>query len=470
MLLGELAVVVQDELTQELRFGIEFAAQVARRAVVVDLLSVGVGQGIVGVLIVFLAVYLVVVHAIVVADQRLGLQTLERTDVFAEVEVQVGRRLEGLLAIFAVTADVGRHHGHGVLFQVEAFVVQHCVVGVGVSGIEHALLPQVADDVHGAVVGGVALVGHAGQVGVELQTAHYLCGDVGAYVELVVVQVAALEDTLLVEVTEAGVELHALVAARDAYVMLGLGRCLGDDQVVPVGGAACAVGQSREVSLAEADGTAVDVVPFLLVVDGHRVVRAGQFGHLVGNLDGVGTAVGYVDLALGAFLGGDQEHTVCGAYTVDGCGCVLQHGYVLDVVGVESLEILDRAWNSVDDHEGSAHATDIHVVLVCTGFGAFLPYTQTGNTAGKHVLRVLVVGLKHLGALDACHGTGYGSAALCAVTHHHQLVHHLAVGSHGDVKGGAAVQLLVDGRVTHVGEQQRGVVGSLDGVFAVHVG
>ena len=291
MLFSELTVIVQQYLTQELRFGIEFAAQVAGRAIVVDFLSVGVGQGIVGVLVVFLAVHLVVVDTVVIAHQGFCLQSLQRGDVFAEIEVQIGRGLERLLTVFAVTADVGGHHGHGVLFQIEAFIVQHGVLGIGVCRIEDTLFPQVADYVHGACVRSVALVGHAGQVGVELQSAQDLGRYVCADVELVVVQVAALEYTFLIEISEACIELHALVAAGYADVVLRLWSGFCNDQIVPVGDAACAVGQSREVSLAEANGPSVDVVPFLLVVDGHCVVRAGQLRHLVGFLYGIGTAV-----------------------------------------------------------------------------------------------------------------------------------------------------------------------------------
>ena len=116
---AEGAVVVDDELPEHLLLAVLLAAQLARRAAVVDDVVVGVGVLVIGIEVILLAVDLVVVEPVVEAEEPLGRESLQGGCEGAEVEVQRSRRLEELLVVLAVSGDVRIHHGDGILLQVE---------------------------------------------------------------------------------------------------------------------------------------------------------------------------------------------------------------------------------------------------------------------------------------------------------------------------------------------------------------
>jgi len=141
------AVVVHCELSQHLRLVIKLAAHVAGRTFVIDFLLVGTGLFVISILVVLFTESLVVVGTVVVTEHGFGSQPLQYRSVFAEVCRQSSRGLEIFLFVLLVTGNVGRHHGHSVLFHIQTVVVQHCSLGIGVCRIENTLTPVVTDDV-----------------------------------------------------------------------------------------------------------------------------------------------------------------------------------------------------------------------------------------------------------------------------------------------------------------------------------
>ena len=252
--------------------------------------------------------------------------------------------------------------------------------------------------------------------------------------------------------------------------MLRLRRPVGDHLAVPVGLSAEAACEGIEVLLCVVELAAVDVGASLFVPDGHRVEGVGELRHRFGFLDSERAVVVHLCLANAALLRSDEEHAVGGAYAVDGGGCVLEHRYVGDVVGVDALEILYSAGHSVDYYEGRTHAADIEVIVVCAGLGALLPYTHAGDLTGKHVLRVLVVGLDHCVALKLRHGARDRASALNAVAHYHYLFECFRIVAEGEVDGGASLHRFLYGIIADIADHEHVVGIDRERVVAVKVG
>ena len=89
-----------------------------------------------------------------------------------------------LLAVFLVAGDVGCHHRHRVLLQVEAVVVQHRLLLVHIGREQHALLPQVPDQCDCVGVRCAAVVRKRADAEVHIQTIDDLGVDVRAQIVL----------------------------------------------------------------------------------------------------------------------------------------------------------------------------------------------------------------------------------------------------------------------------------------------
>ncbi len=138
--------------------------------------------------------------------------------------------------------------------------------------------------------------------------------------------------------------------------------------------------------------------------------------HLVTFGDGLGRR-GVVDVdgqavAL-ALLGGDDDHTVGSAATVDrGRGGILEHLHGLDVRGVDAVDVVGG--DSVYDVEGvvggvgGRHAS--HTDGACAAGGSVGHHIHAGELAGHRVHDVS--GVLAQGLLHVHHGHGAGEVGL----------------------------------------------------------
>ena len=252
--------------------------------------------------------------------------------------------------------------------------------------------------------------------------------------------------------------------------MLRLRGEIGENQAVPVGRAAYAGAVVLEILLIVDGSAAADLVHRHFVVERHGSESVGQFGHLRGNLERIGAVVAHLRPALLALLGGDEHDAVGGAQTVDGRSGILQHRNVVDVAGVHTLEVLDRAGNTVDDHQRAAQTADVEVGVVGSRLGTLLPDAHTGHAAREHVLGVLTLGVDHLRTPDGSHGSRDRTAFLDAVTHDHNVVDQRFVAAEHDVDRRTAVDLLFPGREAHERECKRRIGRNVDHIAAFAVG
>ena len=199
-MLAELAVVVEHELHKALLAVVGGLLQLVWRAVCEELLGVG-SVSVVHIEIVFLAEGLIVVITEIVAVQCLGGKSLQGVNVLAEVEIEGAGSLELLLLVLPVTGDVGSHHCHGILIEVETVVVEHGMLLVGIGRIEDTSGPVVADDVHGTGVRVVLSIAECGEIHVELEALENLGCHIRTEVVLAVVQVTGLEEAFLIDIT-----------------------------------------------------------------------------------------------------------------------------------------------------------------------------------------------------------------------------------------------------------------------------
>ena len=158
MLGGECPVVVEHYLGKGLPFAVSVLAEVVRGAVGKEFLLILAGNAVLRVEVIFLAESLIVVLAVVVAEHSLELQSLELLDGRSEIIFEGSCESDVLLLVCPVSGNVGSHHCHGVLLEVETVVVEHRVGIVRIGRIEHALFPIVPDDVHGTCIRSVPLV------------------------------------------------------------------------------------------------------------------------------------------------------------------------------------------------------------------------------------------------------------------------------------------------------------------------
>ena len=148
-----------------------------------------------------------------------------------------------------------------------------------------------------------------------------------------------------------------------------------------------------------------------LVDDISRPVAAGLIVGGSGRCLPAGTGVeahgGHAVFRL-ARLGGDEDYTVGCAGAVD-CGgrCVLDNGDVVDVVGVDHVDVADR---TVDEYQRRAAvdrclAADVERSRF-TGDTRRSGYVKTCDSTLKHVGNRTAGAVFEFGAVDRCHGTG----------------------------------------------------------------
>ena len=139
----------------------------------------------------------------------------------------------------------------------------------------------------------------------------------------------------------------------------------------------------------------------------------------------------HADLALRAFLGRDDNHTVRRTASVDRSGSgVFQHLNTLDVVGVQLMHTRGRR-HTVDDVERGGrgvertHTTDLHTCR--TGRITVGGDVQTRHFALQRLHRVVLLLLLKVFGGDGTDCTRQIRLALRRVTGHDYLFQHLAV-------------------------------------------
>ena len=350
-------------------------------------------------------------------------QTLQPGSVVGEVH----RVVEVLAVGLGVTGQVGIQQDD----RVHVLVHHGIVAGIVLGGNAHPRLcgQDVVEDVPFLVEGTHAQVVRLTDGGsvAHRQVLGQVDGDVGVEVITLVTEGVALEDGVIVGITDTEVVVDRFgTAGEGGIVLLVYGEFLVT-LVVPVG-----IDGVMGISVAVRPGGIAVLVCGDLGV-GETVVHLGDVGHGVvplhegdpvfdlsrdvrrGEVHGGGEVHGrLLHLAL---LRGDEDDAVLGTETVDGRGSVLQHGNALDVVRIEFLEdgdiivglelagvvapgtsILartgDAADDAVDDDHRVAVTADGEVGIELTGLTAVLGDLEAGNLA--------------LEGVDAISGTGGG--------------------------------------------------------------
>ena len=127
----------------------------------------------------------------------------------------------------------------------------------------------------------------------------------------------------------------------------------------------------------------------LFVVDLHILLGIQQVRHLGHILYPIVTVVGYLDTSLATGFGGDQDHTIGGAGSVDGSGgSIFQHVDRFNVGGVQCVDV--PAGHTVDHIQRSGVAngtqpTDVHLKPLSRHTGS-LGDVHTG-CIGLHCLK-----------------------------------------------------------------------------------
>ena len=169
--------------------------------------------------------------------------------------------------------------------------------------------------------------------------------------------------------------------------------------------------------------------------EGGTLGADSEFGLDSGRLprEVVGVADGEF-LAFLRFLGSDEDNAECAAHTIDRSrGGVFQHGYALDVVGVDKAEVVYL--HVVNENQRFRRAlyraesrTDLHARL-----GAGLAVRGSHRQAGDRTLQ----GSRNIGNgtsvellvdIDCRHRAGKVDTLLRAVAHGHNFAEHIGVG------------------------------------------
>ena len=280
----------------------------------------------------------------VVGAGGLELEPLQERSLIGEID--------GVAEVLAVrlgeTGRLGIQQGHRVEVLLHIRVVGRIVLGVNAHG--RVGLIDVVEDVPVQVEVAHALVGALAEVrGVtHREFREELHGHVAIEAIPLVAVGITLQDGVIVGIAAAEVVVHQVVAAHDGDVVLLVERSLPVNLIVPVGvdgvvDLAFGIRPSLGAALVGGDLRIGPAVAHLAHV-GHGILPLHEGGpafHLAGD-DGLGEAqVGaevharFLHLTL---LGGDEDHAVLGAETVDGRGSVLKDGDALDVLGVQFLQ------------------------------------------------------------------------------------------------------------------------------------
>ena len=358
-----------------------FLAQLGWRAACVNLLDIGICYRIVGILVVLATIDFVLVHVEVVRVHGSCGQSFEGIYILSKVEGDSALSQHLVTLVLSVSADRAGHFGYSVLAQIQILIVQHGVLWVGISCCQRALAPVVADDVGGRCVRCVTVIEHAVYLQLKVQSFHNLSVNLRCDVKLVVVQVAALQETFLIEVTHAHEILHLFRTAADSHVMIGLRGCLGKNQLVPVGALFGTVTVFFDSLFGKHGSTSVDVVLLELVHQRHGTNGIEQLRHAFGSLDGERTAVTDLCITLTALLGGNKQYAVSGTQTIDGCRGIFQHRDVLDIVGIHALEILNRTGHPINNDQWCTKSAHVEIVSVGSRLCTLLPNANAGNSA-----------------------------------------------------------------------------------------
>ena len=333
-------------------------------------------------------------------------------------------------------------------------------------GVRPALVEDHFPDEERVVLGGVAV----------LVTGLVLPGELGgaAHLEPVVhigfgvdgggetLQVVDGDHALLVGPADRGIDLAFLAAAREAQlVVLGdtgaeedvfpilidilafvLGRVVGGHLVVYIGLDAAVALPGRRVVLGVV-GPGHPVQRFGFGIVRQRVVVIGEVGETGAGLEVGGQLPGL------AFLGGDQDHTVGGAGTVEGSrGGVLQDGDGLDIARVEEVHraggdvsggiVTTGGRYAVDDVERlvagieGAETTDGDVGLG-TGLAGVGGYLYARRLAGEDLFKTYDRCILDGFLLDHGCRAGIGTLLDCTVSHDHRLFQGFPVGGEDDI-------------------------------------
>lgn len=172
-----------------------------------------------------------------------------------------------------------------------------------------------------------------------------------------------------------------------------------------------------------------------------------------------------------AVLGCHDHHTVGGAHTVEGCGGVLQHTHLLDVVHVEVVELSLIFHYTVYDVERSAH---VAYLQRCARSRASVCLTAvySGNLSHKGSRGGGCQSTRYVLVAYARDGSRERLFLLCETEAlHHNLAQSLEVFLKGDVYVGAVVHSHGLCGVTHIRHfEDRSRRLHIDGVVAVHIG
>ena len=186
--------------------------------------------------------------------------------------------------------------------------------------------------------------------------------------------------------------------------MLGLRRHIREHERVPVSGLAGAVCVLVHEIFRECYGTAsVGLVKCHFVIKGHSSLRIRESRHSRRHLEGERAVVLHGGLAFRTLLSCHEHYPVAAAHTVNRCRSVLEHGDVLNIVGVQPLEVLRRTRNAVNDDERFSESADVHTIAVCSRFGRLLPHAYSRHASREHVLGVLILCLNHILAIHSGH-------------------------------------------------------------------
>ena len=321
--------------------------------------------------------------------------------------------------------------------------------------------------------GGHAVGRRARIVGVGVQREFFRDGQREVGLALVALEVRTDDDAVLVERREAHVVAQPLlVAARERDVVVLL-ESRAVELVLPVDARDVAVVVERQ-SLAE-----IALVHRLLAdqfaLKPDEFVGVHQVG-LVGDLvQGERGAEVHRGLALVAAFGVDHDDAVGSARSVDGGRrSVFQHVDRLDVRGVDRRGERPFGRESVDDVErGVALRERVVSADGDIGFGAQRAVARgddhAGDASAQRLVEVGDVGLHHRSQVGLGHRAGEVAPRGGSVADVDDLdgADLRRLFGHLDVDRRAFADILLDGRVAQIGEDQRLVLPGLDRVAAV---
>ena len=433
----------------------------------------------------------------VISAGNLELQTFQERSVISQID-GIG---EILTVGLGVTGSIGIEEGNGVRVLFHVRIVLRVVLGVNT---HHRIgLIDIIEDipVHIKVthtqVGALANTGGItqGQVGMELDR------NVAIEAVTLVTIGVTLQDRVIVGIVGTEIVVDSLSTTGDGKIVQLVNGNLLVHLIVPVG-------VYRIIGLA-ANGIRIGRKTFFVCINLNIRETMGHIGHVrhgifplherspafnvAGNNRGSQGNIGrevdgrLLDLSL---LGGDEDHTILGAQTVDGSGSVLQDRDAFNVFGVQLLEnghiriglkgigvsvvsgrltgtgcAADHTVNN--DHRGTK-ATEVDLGGKGTGLAAVLGDEKARDLTleGSHTVSRLGGG--NILCADLGDSAREGFLLLDAVTHDHGLVQELGVFDQDNIHLGRCLErtgFKTDGR-----ELEDGTLGNGEFEVTVNVG